>query len=175
MEPLLILSPFMWTPEKAGVMSPFRPILGAQEGRGDVATLDSVLFIGDPPQHNRYVAIAPNSRPWKGSGDVVCAATFDFVPFYEGPQHARVMTPFRPLLSPREGRGDGATCDYMFFVGDPPQRKGYIAILSTFGPPRRQGVCSYSGQFTGSKKAELMCSFLILSSSLGTPENARVM
>ena len=49
-EPPLILSPglTLGTPKTAGVMQPFRPLLGPREGRGEVANFDSVPLLGTP-------------------------------------------------------------------------------------------------------------------------------
>ena len=48
-QPLLSVSPLLGTPENAGVMPQFRPLLGPGEGRGGgVATCDCVPFVGDP-------------------------------------------------------------------------------------------------------------------------------
>ena len=56
-QPLLILSPLLGTPENAGVMQPFRPLLGPREGRGETATFDFVPFLGDPRKCRGYVAL----------------------------------------------------------------------------------------------------------------------
>ena len=45
-EPPLILT--LGTPKTAGVMPPFRPLLGPREGRGEVANFDSVPLLGTP-------------------------------------------------------------------------------------------------------------------------------
>ena len=36
------------TPKKAGVMQPFRPLLGPWKGRGEVANSDFVPLLGTP-------------------------------------------------------------------------------------------------------------------------------
>ena len=62
---------------------------------------------------------------------------------------------FPPIVGPREGSGEAATSDFVPFAGDPRERKGYVAIPPTCGPPRRQG-----------------CDSLILSPLPGPPESA---
>ena len=50
--------------------------------------------------------------------------------------------PFFPCLIVNllfQGRGYVATSDFVPFVGDPRERRGYVAIPPTFGPHRRQG------------------------------------
>ena len=60
-------------------------------------------------------------------------------PLLGSPENAWVMQQFRPLLGPREGKGEAATFECVPFVGDPRECKGLIAILSSLGPPKRQG------------------------------------
>ena len=50
--------------------------------------------------------------------------------------------PFFPCLIMNllfQGRGYVATSDFVPFVEDPRERRGYVAILPTCGPPRRHG------------------------------------
>ena len=47
--PLILFSGLtLGTPKKAGVMQPFRPLLGRREGRGEVANSDFVPLLGTP-------------------------------------------------------------------------------------------------------------------------------
>ena len=45
---ILFLGLTLGTPKTAGVMQPFRPLLGPREGRGEVANFDSVPLLGTP-------------------------------------------------------------------------------------------------------------------------------
>ena len=49
-EPPLILFPglTLGTPKKAGVVQPFRPLLGPREGRGEVGNSEFVPLLGTP-------------------------------------------------------------------------------------------------------------------------------
>ena len=104
MSPLLILSPCIGDPEKAGVMLPIRPFFHPREGRGDLATSEFVPFYWGPPR--RQGLGSQSAHFWaEGRGDV---ATSDFVPFYWGPPRRQgVMSPLLILSSsigdPREG------------------------------------------------------------------------
>ena len=40
-------------------------------------------------------------------------------PLFKTPENVGVMQQFPPLLGPREGRGEAATCDCVPFVGTP--------------------------------------------------------
>ena len=48
--PLLILPPFLGTPENAGVTLQFRPVFGPREGKDEAATSDVLRFAGGPGQ-----------------------------------------------------------------------------------------------------------------------------
>ena len=56
-------------------------------------------------------------------------------PFVGDPENEH----FRPLLGPREGRAEAPTCNFVPFVGDPGECRGYIAFSPSFGQLRRQG------------------------------------
>ena len=60
-------------------------------------------------------------------------------PFLGTPKNEGVTSHFRPILGPRDGKGEVASFVFVTFLGDPPERKGCIAIPPTFGPPRRRG------------------------------------
>ena len=55
------------------------------------------------------------------------------------PENAGVTYQHLPLLGRLEGRGDVGDSDFVPFFGDPRECRGYVAILPTFGLPRRQG------------------------------------
>ena len=71
-EPFLILAPRLafGTPKNAGVTEQFRPLLGPQLYRGEVATCDFSLAIGvgDFRQCRGYIAIPPSSGPLRRQG-----------------------------------------------------------------------------------------------------------
>ena len=60
------------------------------------------------------------------------------------------MSPIRPPMDPREGRGDLATSDFVPFCWE---------------PLTRQGLCSQSAHFRAPEKARVMWPLLILSPS----------
>ena len=77
------------------------------------------------------------------------------------PENAGVTLQFRPLFGPREGRGEAATSDFLRArgVGDTRECRGYVAILPSLGPPKRQDV-----------RQPLLIFFPRL--AFGTPKNA---
>ena len=60
-------------------------------------------------------------------------------PLLGTPENAGVMRHFHPLSGAQEGRGEAANSDFVTFVGDPRESRGYVAFRPTFGRPRRQG------------------------------------
>ena len=62
------------------------------------------------------------------------------------PKNAGVTWHFRPLLGPREAKGEVATSDFIpaVGVGDPQECRGYIAIPPSFGPREGRGEAANS-------------------------------
>ena len=79
-------------------------------------------------------------------------------PLLGTPRNVGVMLHLRPLLGPREGRGEAGNSDFVPFVGDPRECRGDVAIPPTLGP--REG----RGEARNSDFAPL----------LGTPKNVGV-
>ena len=80
--------PFVGDPPNVGVTLQLHPLLGPQESRGYVATVDFVLFVRHPQERRGYVAISPT---------------------YGAPKKARFMQPLLNLfpffVDPRVHRG----------------------------------------------------------------------
>ena len=88
-EPPLILSLglTLGTPKKAGVMQPFRPLLGPREGRVEVANSDFVPSLGTPEHARVMQPFRPLLDPREGKGEV---ANSDFVPPLRTPDRTGV-------------------------------------------------------------------------------------
>ena len=54
-------------------------------------------------------------------------------------ENSLVTYQFCPLSGPQEGRGEAATSDVFPLFGEAGECNGNIAILPSFGPPRRWG------------------------------------
>ena len=66
--PILIFLLFWGTPENAGVMLRFRPLMGLREGKSEVTHPNLVPFVGDPRECGGYVAIQPLWRHLRRRG-----------------------------------------------------------------------------------------------------------
>ena len=61
-------------------------------------------------------------------------------PLFGTPKNAGVTWQFCSLVGPREGKGEVATFQFVSLVGVSRECRGYVAILPSCGPLRRQGV-----------------------------------
>ena len=57
------------------------------------------------------------------------------------PENTWVTSHFRPLVGPREGRGEVATFNFVPFDGDPRERRGYVVGM---GEPLLGAQCARS-------------------------------
>ena len=90
--------------------------------------------MGTPENAGVVEHFRPHVGPREGGGNV---AISDFVPFDGTPKNAGVVEHFRPHVGPRDGKGNIATSDFVPFDGDRQERRGYAALPSSCGPPKK--------------------------------------
>ena len=128
-EPILILSRLLGTPENAGVVWQFRPLVGPREGRDHVANSDFVPFAWKPPTMQGLRSNA--AHLWAPKKARVRQQIEILSPLLGTPENGGVTWHLRPFVCRQEGMGEVA--------GDLGECTGYIAVPPICEPSRGQG------------------------------------
>ena len=116
----------------------FFSLLGPQEAGVDVATSDFVPSVGDPRKRrgNVFHSQRHSAHLWVLEKVGAMWQLLLLSTLLGTLENAGVTLQFRPLVGPRDGKGDALTSYFVPSPEDPQERIGGVAIPPTCGPLR---------------------------------------